>query len=126
MTDPADWPTEYSDSAWLGLWVVYQPPQMLSELFASLPDSPDLQLTLHRPLDWQFNPFPLVPFYRHQLAIESPDTSVWTWITAPWWLCPNTPRCPHSGVVHDIEFDDDALPRCTMDGCPRGEKKQTA
>lgn len=37
-----------------------------------------------------------------------------------WWLCPNLPPCPHSGVVHDIEDLDDTRPRCCVEGCDCG------
>jgi len=37
-----------------------------------------------------------------------------------WWLCPNTPRCGHAGVLHGIDDRDDPLPRCCVDGCQCG------
>jgi len=40
----------------------------------------------------------------------------------PWWLCPNEPKCPHAAVFHDIEEQDDPLPRCCFDGCDCGRK----
>jgi hypothetical protein len=36
---------------------------------------------------------------------------------APWWLCPNTPPCPHAAVVHDIYDWGDPAPNCCIDGC---------
>jgi hypothetical protein len=37
-----------------------------------------------------------------------------------WWLCPNTPRCGHGAVLHDIEDYDDPLPRCCVEDCGCG------
>lgn len=37
-----------------------------------------------------------------------------------WWLCPNTPRCPHGALLHDIEDYDDPSPRCCIEGCDCG------
>lgn len=39
---------------------------------------------------------------------------------APWWLCPNVPRCPHGALLHDIEEPDDVLPTCGAEGCQCG------
>lgn len=37
-------------------------------------------------------------------------------MTGP-WVCPNTPHCPHPGVVHDIEDLEDQRPACCVEGC---------
>lgn len=39
---------------------------------------------------------------------------------ANWWLCPNTPRCPHGGVFHDVEDMEDTSPMCCIEGCACG------
>lgn len=36
------------------------------------------------------------------------------------WVCPNTPPCPHPGLVHDIEDDEDTSPTCCIEGCTCG------
>lgn len=38
----------------------------------------------------------------------------------PWWLCPNTPPCPHGAALHDVEDLEDASPRCCFQGCACG------
>ena len=39
-----------------------------------------------------------------------------------WWLCPNEPRCPHGGVLHDVyELGD--TPRCCAEGCDCGKRE---
>lgn len=40
--------------------------------------------------------------------------------TAEWWLCPNEPRCPHGGVLHDVVDPEDQIPRCCVTGCECG------
>lgn len=37
-----------------------------------------------------------------------------------WWLCPNTPPCPHGAALHDIEDLEDTSPRCCFQGCACG------
>ena len=37
-----------------------------------------------------------------------------------WWLCPNTPPCPHGGPLHDIEDLEDQTPTCCVEGCTCG------
>lgn len=39
---------------------------------------------------------------------------------APWWLCPNEPRCPHGAILHDEEDYDDDSPTCCVEGCTCG------
>lgn len=41
---------------------------------------------------------------------------------ARWWLCPNTPRCPHGAILHDVYDADDPTPACCVDGCPCGHE----
>jgi hypothetical protein len=38
-------------------------------------------------------------------------------VASSWWLCPNTPPCPHTAVVHDICDWGDPAPTCCIDGC---------
>jgi hypothetical protein len=38
-----------------------------------------------------------------------------------WWLCPNSPRCPHGSVLHDVYDYEDESPRCCVDGCGCGD-----
>lgn len=38
------------------------------------------------------------------------------------WACPNDPRCPHAGLVHDIYDWDDPVPRCCAEGCDCGKR----
>jgi hypothetical protein len=38
-------------------------------------------------------------------------------VASSWWLCPNTPPCPHTAVVHDIYDWGDPAPTCCIDGC---------
>lgn len=37
------------------------------------------------------------------------------------WVCPNTPRCEHPGLIHDIWDYDDPRPMCCADGCDCGK-----
>jgi hypothetical protein len=39
----------------------------------------------------------------------------------PVWTCPNTPQCPHPGLLHDIEDLEDQRPTCCVDGCDCGK-----
>jgi hypothetical protein len=41
-------------------------------------------------------------------------------VPVAWWLCPNTPRCPHGAVLHDVEDWEDMSPTCCVDGCGCG------
>lgn len=43
-------------------------------------------------------------------------------MTANPLACPNEPRCPHPGLVHDIEDDADPAPRCCAEGCNCGKR----
>jgi hypothetical protein len=36
-----------------------------------------------------------------------------------WWVCPNSPPCPHAAVFHEIE-EVGAPDVCTYDGCGCG------
>jgi hypothetical protein len=38
-----------------------------------------------------------------------------------WLFCPNTPRCPHPGLIHDIDDYDDPKPMCCVEGCGCGQ-----
>lgn len=42
------------------------------------------------------------------------------------WICPNVPRCPHPGVVHDIEDLEDQRPACCVEGCYWGHSDPDA
>lgn len=44
----------------------------------------------------------------------------------PWLACPNTPPCPHPGLIHDIEDYDDPSPTCCVDGCRCGAPEPIA
>lgn len=35
--------------------------------------------------------------------------------------CPNVPRCPHPGTLHDIEDYDDLRPMCCAEDCTCGK-----
>lgn len=41
-----------------------------------------------------------------------------------WWLCPNTPPCPHGAALHDIEDFEDTRPTCCADDCACGQPTQ--
>jgi hypothetical protein len=38
-----------------------------------------------------------------------------------WLTCPNEPRCPHMGLLHDINDYDDPAPMCCVEGCACGK-----
>lgn len=38
----------------------------------------------------------------------------------PWLTCPNTPPCPHPGLLHDINDHDDPSPTCCAGDCTCG------
>lgn len=41
---------------------------------------------------------------------------------APWGVCPNTPRCEHPSLIHDVSGDpEDPKPMCCADGCRCGQ-----
>lgn len=35
--------------------------------------------------------------------------------------CPNTPRCEHPAMVHDIDTYEDPRPMCCAEGCTCGQ-----
>lgn len=37
------------------------------------------------------------------------------------WVCPNTPRCPHPALLHDIQDLEDPSPTCCFEGCRCGQ-----
>lgn len=39
-----------------------------------------------------------------------------------WLPCPNEPRCPHAGIIHDIYDAEDQVPRCCAEGCDCGKR----
>lgn len=41
-----------------------------------------------------------------------------------WHPCPNEPRCPHPGVLHDIEDYDDLRPMCCAEDCTCGKPEE--
>lgn len=44
----------------------------------------------------------------------------------PVWTCPNTPQCPHPGLLHDVSGDyEDPRPTCCADGCDCGKEVKT-
>jgi uncharacterized low-complexity protein len=40
--------------------------------------------------------------------------------------CPNTPPCAHSSLFHDVEDDEDTVPRCCAEDCPCGAERPPA